>query len=78
MDLDEYSACVIYCGLDQNVKALINIFFLEISHKIVNSKELGLSISKFFNSLWTPMADEFQFLWPEAGLKTEIKTNSAS
>ena len=63
-------------SLDLNVKSLI--IFLEISHRNINSKDLGLSISKFLNSLWTPMADEFQFLSPEAGLKTEIKTNSAS
>jgi hypothetical protein len=54
------------------------IIFLEISNQNINSKDLGLSISKFLNSLWTPMADEFQFLSPEAGLKTEIKTNSKS
>ena len=54
------------------------LLFLEISHQNIDSKDLGLSISKFFNSLWAPMADEFQFLSPEAGLKTEIKTNSAS
>ena len=63
-------------GLDLNVKSLI--IFLKISRQYINSKDLGLSISKFFNSLWTPLADEFQFLSPEAGLKTEIKTNSES